>query len=66
LERLDSIIIRQLVFNVIEKILLYGLSDVCFDLSQPIFQVFVFLDILVMVAEILIVLYEKLLSRLSW
>jgi hypothetical protein len=66
LERLDSIMDRQLVFNVIEKILLYGLSDVCFNLSQPIFQVSVFLDILVMVAEILIVLYERLLGRLSW
>jgi hypothetical protein len=66
LERLDSIMDRQLVFNVIEKILLYGLSDVCFNLSQPIFQVSVFFDILVMVAEILIVLYERLLGRLSW
>ena len=33
LERLNLIINGQLVLNVIEEILLYSLSDVCFDLS---------------------------------
>jgi hypothetical protein len=56
----------QLVLNVIEEILLYSLSDVCFDLSQLIFQASVFFDVLVVVAKILIVLHESLLSRLSW
>jgi hypothetical protein len=51
---------------VIEKILLYSLSDVCFDLSQLIFQASVFFDVLEVIAEILIVLHKRVLSRLSW
>jgi hypothetical protein len=64
LERLDLIIDRRLVFDVIEEILLYSLSDVCFDLSQLIFQASVFFDVLVVVAEILIILHKRVLSRL--
>jgi hypothetical protein len=44
----------------------YSLSDVCFDLSQLIFQASVFFDVLVVVAEILIILHKHVLSRLSW
>ena len=56
----------QLVLDVIEEILLYSLSNVCFDLSQLIFQTSVFFDVLVVVAEILIVLHKCVLGRLSW
>jgi hypothetical protein len=66
LERLDLIVDRLFVFNVIEEILLDNLSDVCFNLSQLIFQASVFFDFLEIVAEILIVLHESMLSRLSW
>jgi hypothetical protein len=66
LERLDLIVDRLFVFDVIEEILLDSLSNVCFDLSQLIFQASVFFDVLVVVAEILIVLHKRVLSRLSW